>query len=71
LLIAFKGFSLELESSLFARICDVQQAQCVSDEFRLHVFVHFGVIVEAWSVVDFKQKWLEFLVYQNIEPLKW
>jgi hypothetical protein len=56
---------------LFARICDVQQAQCVSDEFRFHVFVHFSVIVEAWSVIYFKQKWLEILVYQNIEPLKW
>jgi hypothetical protein len=52
---------------LFTSVSDVEEADAVRDQLRLHMLVHLSVVVETRRMIHLKQIGLEFLVYQDIE----
>lgn len=53
-------FLLYLEP--FCSGVDIQQQQCLHDQILFDVFVERCIGGKTWSVVDFKQDWLQFVV---------
>jgi hypothetical protein len=52
---------------LFTSVSDVEEADAVRDQLRLHMLVHLSVVVETRRMINLQQIGLEFLVYQDIE----
>jgi hypothetical protein len=52
---------------LFTSVSDVEEADAVCDQLRLHMLVHLSVVVETRRMIHLQQIGLELLVYQDIE----